>query len=146
MSGLVFLSALRRIGRRRRPTKEAGGTAFDAAGSSFAITKIQNHNNNTDGIFGDADNVDWTAPTVFGGNSFPDGLIFVNENSGTQGGETWMMGSAGPAAAAGSVVAAARRLARLLLALTARPLNETRITPNLWIWRSIALFDGPMDL
>ena len=64
---------------------------FDAAGSSFTITKIQNHTNDTDGLFGDADNVDWTAPTAFGGQSFPDGLIFVNEDSGTGNGETWMM-------------------------------------------------------
>ena len=65
--------------------------SFDAAGSSFAITKIQSHNNDTDGLFGDADNVDWTAPTALGGESFPDGLIFVNEDSGTRNGETWMM-------------------------------------------------------
>jgi hypothetical protein len=64
---------------------------FDAAGSSFTITKIQSHNNDTDGLFGDADNVDWTAPTAFGGESFSDGLIFVNEDSGTGNGETWMM-------------------------------------------------------
>lgn len=64
---------------------------FDAAGSSFTITKIQSHNNDTDGLFGDADNVDWTAPTAFGGESFSEGLIFVNEDSGTGNGETWMM-------------------------------------------------------
>ena len=35
--------------------------------------------------------MDWTAPTALGGESFPDGLIFVNEDSGTNNGETWMM-------------------------------------------------------
>jgi hypothetical protein len=63
---------------------------FSAAGSSFSITKIQNHTNDTDGAFGDADNVDWTAATTLGGTSYPDGLIFVNEDSGTGNGETWM--------------------------------------------------------
>jgi hypothetical protein len=68
-----------------------GGGSFNAAGSSFSVTKIQNHNNNTDGLFGDADNVDWTAATKLGGVSYPNGLIFVNEDSGTANGETWMM-------------------------------------------------------
>ena len=36
----------------------AGGS-FNAAASSFSITKIQNHINDTDGAFGDADNVEW---------------------------------------------------------------------------------------
>lgn len=67
------------------------GGGFDPAASGFTLTRIQDHNNDTDGLFGDADNVDWTAPTALGGQSFPDGLIFVNEDSGTSNGETWMM-------------------------------------------------------
>jgi hypothetical protein len=67
------------------------GGGFNSAASSFSVTKIQNHNNNIDGLFGDADNVDWTAATTIGGVSYPNGLIFVNEDSGTNNGETWMM-------------------------------------------------------
>lgn len=66
------------------------GGSFNAAGSGFSITKILNHNNDIDGAVGDADNVDWTDATVLNGISFPSGLIFVNEDSGTGNGETWM--------------------------------------------------------
>jgi len=65
--------------------------SFDAGSSGFSITKIQNHNNDTDNAFGDADNVEWTAATTLGGVEYPDGLIFVNEDSGTGNGEIWMM-------------------------------------------------------
>lgn len=65
--------------------------SFSAGGSSFSITKIQNHVNDTDGSFGDADNVDWTDATTLGGTNYPHGLIFVNEDSGTDNGETWMI-------------------------------------------------------
>jgi hypothetical protein len=68
----------------------SGGT-FNAAASGFSITRLLNHVNDVDGAFGDADNVDWTAPTVLGGVAYSDGLIFVNEDSGTAGGETWMV-------------------------------------------------------
>lgn len=67
------------------------GGGFDPAGSGFTVTRTQEHNNDVDGLFGDADNVDWTAPTALGGQSFPDGLIFVNEDSGTGNGEVWML-------------------------------------------------------
>ena len=67
------------------------GGGFDPAASSFTLTAIQGHANDTDGSFGDADNVDWTAPTGLGGQSLPDGLIFVNEDSATGNGETWVM-------------------------------------------------------
>jgi hypothetical protein len=67
-----------------------GGGTFNAAGSSFSITKILNHNNDLDGAVGDADNVDWTDATTLNGVSYPSGLIFVNEDSGTANGETWM--------------------------------------------------------
>jgi hypothetical protein len=66
------------------------GGSFNAGGSSFSLTKIQNHINDTDGAFGDADNVDWTAATTLNGISYPDGLIFVNEDTGTGNGEIWM--------------------------------------------------------
>jgi hypothetical protein len=63
---------------------------FNAAASGFTITKIHNHTNDLDGVIGDADNVDWTDATLLGGTSYPEGLIFVNEDSGTGNGETWM--------------------------------------------------------
>jgi len=62
--------------------------SFSAGGSSFSITKIQNHADATNGSFGDADNVDWTAPTVLDGTVYSEGLIFVNEDFTT--GEIWM--------------------------------------------------------
>jgi hypothetical protein len=65
--------------------------SFSAAASSFSITKTQNHANDLDGSFGDPDNVDWTDATTLNGITYPDGLIFVNEDSGTANGETWMM-------------------------------------------------------
>ncbi len=64
------------------------GGSFDASGSGFSITKIQDHVDDDDNFFGDADNVDWTAPTVLGGTAYPDGLIFVNEDTGN--GQIWM--------------------------------------------------------
>ncbi len=67
-----------------------GGGGFNAAGSGFSITKIQDHLNDTDGSFGDADNVDWTDSTILSGNVFSEGLIFVNEDTGTNNGEIWM--------------------------------------------------------
>ncbi len=68
-----------------------GGGSFSAGTSSFSITKIQNHVNDLDGSFGDADNVDWTDATILAGVSYNEGLIFVNEDSGTNNGEIWMM-------------------------------------------------------
>lgn len=65
--------------------------SFSSTNSSFSITRIQDHNNDTDGLFGDADNVDWTEPTLLNGTSYEQGLIFVNEDSGTANGETWVM-------------------------------------------------------
>jgi hypothetical protein len=71
------------------------GGSFNAGASSFSVTKIQNHVNDTDGAFGDADNVDWSAATTMGGVTYANGLIFVNEDSGTGNGETWMMSHTG---------------------------------------------------
>lgn len=65
-----------------------GGGHFNSAASSFSITKVQNDVSNTLGTFGDADNVDWSAPTVLGGKTYSDGLIFVNEDNSN--GEIWM--------------------------------------------------------
>lgn len=67
------------------------GDTFNAANSGFSITKIQDHANDTDGLFGDADNVDWTKTTTLNDITYLNGLIFVNEDSGTNNGETWMM-------------------------------------------------------
>lgn len=64
---------------------------FNAAGSNFSVTKVLNHNNDTDGLFGDADNVDWTKTTTLNGVTYANGLIFVNEDSGTANGEIWMV-------------------------------------------------------
>jgi hypothetical protein len=64
--------------------------AFNAATSSFSLVKVLTHNNDRNGAFGDADNVDWTAPTTLNGVSYPEGLILVNEDSGTGIGETWI--------------------------------------------------------
>ena len=61
---------------------------FDAAASSFAITKIHDDTSGTLGSIGDADNVDWTAPTLLGGTTYADGLIFVNEDNSN--GEIWL--------------------------------------------------------
>ena len=66
------------------------GGSFSAGGSSFSVIKIQSHTNDTDGAFGDADNVEWTAATKLKGTGYADGLIFVNEDSGTANGEIWM--------------------------------------------------------
>ena len=61
------------------------GPSFDAAQSSFAVTKIDANS----GGLNNADNVDWTRATTLGGNSYPEGLIFVNEDNST--GEIWRM-------------------------------------------------------
>ena len=65
-----------------------GSGSFVAASSSFSITQIQAHHDATNNAIGDADNVDWTAPTVLGGTSYPEGLIFINEDYTT--GEIWV--------------------------------------------------------
>ncbi len=67
------------------------GGNFNAAGSGFSVTKVLNHTNDTDGQFGDADNVDWTKTTTLNGTTYANGLIFVNEDSGTNNGEIWMV-------------------------------------------------------
>ncbi len=64
--------------------------SFNSATSGFSIERIQPHINDVDGLFGDADNVDWTAATTLGGINYAEGLIFVNEDSGTNGGEVWV--------------------------------------------------------
>ena len=71
------------------------GGSFSTASSTFKTKKIKEHVNDTDGSFGDADNVDWTLATVLNGSNYTNGLIFVNEDSGTANGETWMMTPSG---------------------------------------------------
>ncbi len=63
-------------------------SGFDAGLSSFAVTKISDTSGGT-GSLDSPDNVDWTAATTLGGNSYPEGLIFVNEDNGD--GEIWRM-------------------------------------------------------
>jgi hypothetical protein len=67
------------------------GGDFDAAASSFSVTKIRQPSTGVDGSLGDADNVDWTGATTLRGVSYPNGVIFVNEDSATLNGETWMI-------------------------------------------------------
>ncbi len=61
---------------------------FDAGASTFAVTKISNTGGGS-GSVDSPDNVDWTAATILGGTSYPDGLIFVNEDNSS--GEIWQM-------------------------------------------------------
>lgn len=64
------------------------GGSFNAAGSSFALTKIDDQAGNLD-VLNNADNIDWAGATTLNGTSFPGGLIFVNEDNSS--GEVWMM-------------------------------------------------------
>lgn len=63
--------------------------SFNANTSTFSITKIVDQESGSDGILNDADNVDWTAATTLGGNEYPNGLIFVNEDDDD--GEVWQI-------------------------------------------------------
>ena len=65
--------------------------SFNAAASTFSITRVLGHANDIDGQFGDIDNVDWTAATSVGGTPRPNGFLLANEDSGTGGGETWIL-------------------------------------------------------
>ncbi len=65
-----------------------GTGSFDAGASSFSIFKVHDHHDSTRNAIGDTDNVEWTAPTLLGGKSYPDGLLFVNEDDTL--GEIWM--------------------------------------------------------
>ena len=56
--------------------------------TSFTITKVSTTSNGT-GVLGQPDNVDWTDATTLGATTYPDGLIFVNEDNST--GEIWHM-------------------------------------------------------
>jgi hypothetical protein len=64
------------------------GAGFDSGASSFTITMVSTTSNGT-GVLGQPDNVDWTDATTLGATSYPDGLIFVNEDNST--GEIWHM-------------------------------------------------------
>lgn len=67
------------------------GGSFSAAGSGFSITKVLSHVDNVDDTFGDADNLDWSDATTLDGITYAEGLIFVNEDTGTDSGEIWML-------------------------------------------------------
>jgi hypothetical protein len=64
------------------------GGSFNTKASRFSITKLRN-NEDGDGNLGDPDNVDWTDTTTLNGETFEDGLIFVNEDNSR--GEIWVM-------------------------------------------------------
>jgi hypothetical protein len=65
------------------------GGSFDSGTSGFSITKIANDGISGNNSFNDPDNVDWTEATTLGSNIYPEGLIFVNEDSAE--GEIWQM-------------------------------------------------------
>ena len=61
---------------------------FDAGASSFTITRIADSVGGANSL-NRPDNIDWTAPTTLGGSAYPDGLVFVNEDTGD--GEVWQL-------------------------------------------------------
>jgi hypothetical protein len=63
--------------------------SFNSGTSAFSITKIADAGRSGNNSFNDPDNVDWTDATTLGGNIYPEGLIFVNEDSAE--GEIWQM-------------------------------------------------------
>ncbi|WKD49137.1 hypothetical protein [Microbulbifer spongiae] len=63
-------------------------SGFDAASSSFTVTKISNESG-SNGSLDSPDNIDWTAATTLNGVDYPDGIIFVNEDNSS--GEIWQM-------------------------------------------------------
>lgn len=63
-------------------------SGFDAASSSFTVTKISNESGSS-GSLDSPDNIDWTAATTLNGVDYPDGIIFVNEDNSS--GEIWHM-------------------------------------------------------
>lgn len=68
------------------------GSSFNVGSSSFSITKISNVSGGSNSLNG-SDNVDWTAATTLAGNTYAEGLIFVNEDSSE--GEVWVMNTDG---------------------------------------------------
>ena len=64
------------------------GPSFDAGASSFTITTISNTSGGLGSLNG-PDNIEWSDATTLGGTSYPDGLIFVNEDNSS--GEIWEM-------------------------------------------------------
>jgi hypothetical protein len=65
------------------------GGSFNSETSGFSITKIADASRSGNNSFNDPDNVDWTDATTLGSNIYPEGLIFVNEDSAE--GEIWQM-------------------------------------------------------
>lgn len=68
------------------------GAVFDAVSSSFTITKIANTSGGSGSLNG-PDNVDWTAGTTLNGVTYPEGIIFANEDNSD--GEIWKMNTDG---------------------------------------------------
>ena len=65
------------------------GGAFNAVSSGFSVTKIADDGASAEDIFNNPDNIEWTASTTLDGTTYPDGLIFVNEDHSS--GEVWVM-------------------------------------------------------
>ncbi len=65
------------------------GGSFNTGASGYLVEKIVNQGAGTVGVFQNMDNNDWTEATELNGTAYPDGLIFVNEDSSE--GEIWYM-------------------------------------------------------
>ncbi len=61
---------------------------FDASSSSFSIITVSDNSGGINSLNA-PDNIDWTDATTLAGTSYPDGLIFVNEDNSS--GEIWRM-------------------------------------------------------
>ena len=59
---------------------------FDAESSSFTLTKVAGSISSN---LNSPDNVDWTHPTTLGSTTYPEGIVFVNEDNAS--GEIWSM-------------------------------------------------------
>jgi len=64
------------------------GAGFDSGASSFTITMVASTSGGINSL-DSPDNVDWTDATELGANSYPNGLIFVDEDNTS--GEVWQM-------------------------------------------------------
>jgi len=62
--------------------------SFNAANSGFTVTMISTTSGNNNSL-DNPDNLDWTAATTLGGTSWPEGIVFVNEDNAS--GEIWRM-------------------------------------------------------
>ena len=62
--------------------------SFNAGSSSFTVTKTSNESGGTNSL-DSPDNIDWSAATSLNGTSYPEGIIFINEDNSS--GEIWQM-------------------------------------------------------